>query len=64
MLYIKGKAKNLSVSFSAEFSGRNGKEAELPFFNLSTIVKATDHFSENNKLGEGGFGPVYRVNIW
>jgi len=22
----------------------------------------TDNFSRNNKLGEGGFGPVYKVN--
>ncbi|KAG6385386.1 hypothetical protein SASPL_154221 [Salvia splendens] len=36
------------------------KEAELPFFSLPTILKATDNFSNKNKLGEGGFGPVYR----
>lgn len=23
----------------------------------------TDNFSLNNKLGEGGFGPVYKVNF-
>ena len=28
---------------------------------MSTIVKATDNFSISNKLGEGGFGPVYKV---
>ncbi|KAG6421436.1 hypothetical protein SASPL_117988 [Salvia splendens] len=37
----------------------NGKEAELPLFSLSTVLKATNHFSMANKLGEGGFGPVY-----
>ena len=37
------------------------KDLELPFFDLSTIKKATDNFSSNNKLGEGGFGPVYKV---
>ncbi|KAL1567076.1 hypothetical protein AAHA92_02597 [Salvia divinorum] len=36
------------------------KELELPQFDLSTIVKATDDFSMDNKLGEGGFGPVYK----
>lgn len=36
-------------------------DPELPFFNLSVILRATDSFSENNKLGEGGFGSVYRV---
>jgi hypothetical protein len=30
---------------------------------LSTIKSATDNFSEENKLGEGGFGPVYKVML-
>nr|GMD99504.1 G-type lectin S-receptor-like serine/threonine-protein kinase At4g27290 [Ipomoea batatas] len=33
---------------------------ELPLFDLSTISRATNNFSENNKLGEGGFGAVYK----
>ncbi|KAJ9554617.1 hypothetical protein OSB04_018662 [Centaurea solstitialis] len=32
----------------------------LPYFSLHEIVKATDNFSINNKIGEGGFGPVYK----
>ncbi|KAK7244444.1 hypothetical protein RIF29_39266 [Crotalaria pallida] len=34
-------------------------DLELPFFDVATIEKATDGFSINNKLGEGGFGTVY-----
>nr|XP_043627959.1 G-type lectin S-receptor-like serine/threonine-protein kinase SD1-1 [Erigeron canadensis] len=33
---------------------------ELPFFSLHEILKATDDFSISNKIGEGGFGPVYK----
>ncbi|KAI3815816.1 hypothetical protein L1987_15498 [Smallanthus sonchifolius] len=33
---------------------------ELPQFKFSTIVNATANFSPENKLGEGGFGPVYK----
>ena len=34
------------------------EDLELPFLDLSTIVRATDNFAHNKKLGEGGFGPV------
>ncbi|XP_027353645.1 G-type lectin S-receptor-like serine/threonine-protein kinase At4g27290 [Abrus precatorius] len=36
------------------------QDLDLPFFDLATIVDATDNFSIKNKLGEGGFGPVYK----
>ncbi|XP_058724540.1 G-type lectin S-receptor-like serine/threonine-protein kinase SD1-1 [Vicia villosa] len=29
-------------------------------FDFSLISNATNHFSESNKLGQGGFGPVYK----
>ncbi|GMY31578.1 G-type lectin S-receptor-like serine/threonine-protein kinase At4g27290 isoform X1, partial [Fagus crenata] len=38
-------------------------DMELPLFDLSTIARATDDFSLNNKLGEGGFGPVYKGTL-
>lgn len=34
---------------------------EIAFFSLSTILSATSNFSPANKLGEGGFGMVYKV---
>ncbi|XP_034678403.1 G-type lectin S-receptor-like serine/threonine-protein kinase At4g27290 isoform X3 [Vitis riparia] len=33
---------------------------ELPLFDLDTLLNATNNFSSYNKLGEGGFGPVYK----
>ncbi|CDY57036.1 BnaC08g14920D [Brassica napus] len=36
------------------------RNRELPLFELTTIVEATDNFSLNNKLGAGGFGSVYK----
>ncbi|XP_006664960.2 cysteine-rich receptor-like protein kinase 10 [Oryza brachyantha] len=34
--------------------------SDLPLMDLASIHAATDSFSKANKLGEGGFGPVYR----
>ncbi|KAI3468934.1 hypothetical protein Pfo_025597 [Paulownia fortunei] len=39
------------------------KDLELPSFDLSTISKATNNFSPDKKLGEGGFGPVYKGTL-
>jgi len=33
----------------------------LKFFEMNTIQTATDNFSLSNKLGQGGFGSVYKV---
>ncbi|KAK7314062.1 hypothetical protein VNO77_39271 [Canavalia gladiata] len=33
---------------------------DLPTIPLITILKSTDNFSKASKLGEGGFGPVYK----
>lgn len=30
-------------------------------FDLATIINATNNFLNDNKLGEGGFWPVYKV---
>ena len=37
------------------------RNSNLPLFDLKTIIAATDNFSISNKLGQGGFGPVYKV---
>lgn len=33
----------------------------LNYFKMQTILTATDNFSVPNKLGQGGFGTVYKV---
>jgi len=35
----------------------------LPIIPLITVLQSTDNFSEASKLGEGGFGSVYKVFI-
>ncbi|XP_022848664.1 G-type lectin S-receptor-like serine/threonine-protein kinase At4g27290 isoform X2 [Olea europaea var. sylvestris] len=39
---------------------RKTEDLDLPSFDLATIVAATDNFSSENMIGEGGFGQVYR----
>ena len=34
---------------------------EFPLVDFKSIANATDNFSPNNQIGEGGFGPVYKV---
>lgn len=46
-----------------QFSEQDKKNIDVPFFDLETILAATDSFSDANKLGQGGFGPVYKVII-
>ena len=39
----------------------HGESSELPMIDFDKILVATDNFNRLNKLGEGGFGPVYKV---
>ena len=32
-------------------------------YTIDEIETATDHFSESRKIGEGGYGPVYKCNL-
>ncbi|RDY03386.1 Receptor-like serine/threonine-protein kinase SD1-8, partial [Mucuna pruriens] len=51
LLLEKSKAKNDSERYADDL--------DLPLLDLSIIMAATNNFSEVNKIGEGGFGPVY-----
>ncbi|XP_065862199.1 G-type lectin S-receptor-like serine/threonine-protein kinase At4g27290 isoform X2 [Euphorbia lathyris] len=58
--YVKSK-----ISYgenNANFTD-NEEEMDLPLFKLHTITEATNNFSSINKLGQGGFGPVYKGTL-
>lgn len=42
-------------------AGDEINRAESLQFDFNTIRVATDNFSDANKLGQGGFGAVYKV---
>ncbi|XP_065877258.1 G-type lectin S-receptor-like serine/threonine-protein kinase At1g11410 [Euphorbia lathyris] len=51
------------INQDSESGKRNDDEGgipDLPFFHLNDIAEATNNFSDDNKLGEGGFGSVYK----
>ncbi|XP_034197069.1 G-type lectin S-receptor-like serine/threonine-protein kinase RKS1 [Prunus dulcis] len=52
-----GMKERAEGSLSAE-AAKN--DIEQPLFTLRRILAATNNFTEANKLGEGGFGPVYK----
>lgn len=39
-----------------------GLELQTGYFSLRHIKAATGNFDAANKIGEGGFGPVYKVS--
>ena len=41
--------------------GLEARSSEFTIYDFSQVLEATDNFSEANKLGQGGFGPVYKV---
>ncbi|KAI9079180.1 hypothetical protein K1719_038906 [Acacia pycnantha] len=38
-------------------------DMELPLYDFAIIASATQNFSDDNKLGQGGFGPVYKGTL-
>jgi hypothetical protein len=39
----------------------DAQAVDIPHFHLESILDATNNFASANKLGQGGFGPVYKV---
>ncbi|WJX14855.1 hypothetical protein P8452_05062 [Trifolium repens] len=63
-----GKLKQMFEADNGEYVDRDGDEDEITIvesfqFNFDTIRVATNDFSDSNKLGQGGFGVVYRGKL-
>ncbi|XP_050247247.1 G-type lectin S-receptor-like serine/threonine-protein kinase At4g27290 isoform X2 [Quercus robur] len=61
MTSLRDKMEN-NVMIGQNIEGQR-EDLEVPFFSLATIATATNNFSINNKLGEGGFGHVYKGTL-
>ncbi|MED6216348.1 hypothetical protein PIB30_006992 [Stylosanthes scabra] len=62
-LYIRMPASESEKSKMQEYMEGYVDDTDLPLFDLLTINIATDKFSLNNKIGQGGFGPVYKGKL-
>jgi hypothetical protein len=51
------------ISFRDNVQREDALNGDLPTISFTVIQQSTDNFSESFKLGEGGFGPVYKVRI-
>ncbi|TYH86369.1 hypothetical protein ES332_D01G037400v1 [Gossypium tomentosum] len=60
------KRKQIKQQFSSENIGENPigvKLQQLPLFNFEELATATNNFHPEKKLGQGGFGPVYKGTL-
>ncbi|KAK9200529.1 hypothetical protein WN944_015727 [Citrus x changshan-huyou] len=62
--YVSGEGRtgddDEGYSYNILRGNKKVESQELPLFPLDLIHEATGNFSNENKLGEGGFGPVYK----
>ncbi|EEC70841.1 hypothetical protein OsI_02340 [Oryza sativa Indica Group] len=56
----KHKSKMNTHEDEALIWGLEGRSSEFTVYDFSHVLEATGNFSEENKLGQGGFGPVYK----
>ncbi|KAJ4964968.1 hypothetical protein NE237_016817 [Protea cynaroides] len=71
MRWLIERKGSLGVTFSsaklildaANFKEEENEVIDIPLLSFEFIEVATSNFAESNKLGQGGFGPVYRGNL-
>ncbi|XP_059623095.1 G-type lectin S-receptor-like serine/threonine-protein kinase B120 [Cornus florida] len=66
MLYAR-RSEELSTDLSGpedlRVEGQHVSGAELSFLDFNTVALATNNFLNENKIGQGGFGPVHKGKL-
>ncbi|RLM74885.1 hypothetical protein C2845_PM15G23090 [Panicum miliaceum] len=65
LIFLQGRHRNNDVhkkmrGFLSASDELGDERLDLPFICFGDIVSATNNFSEDNMLGQGGFGKVYK----
>nr|CAB3500000.1 unnamed protein product [Digitaria exilis] len=63
--YRKGKEMRLKAGSkpTQDLLHGDGKNSDFSVFDFEQVLQATNYFSEENKLGQGGFGAVYKMKV-
>ncbi|KAF7150307.1 hypothetical protein RHSIM_Rhsim02G0112700 [Rhododendron simsii] len=62
-IFRRRKRDDVNSSLTDILPSKGDGNTGLPFFNVVTIAEATSNFSLSNKIGEGGFGPVFKGQL-
>ncbi|XP_058194706.1 cysteine-rich receptor-like protein kinase 10 [Rhododendron vialii] len=57
------KRDDVNSSQTDILPSKGDENTSLPIFSVVTIAEATNNFSRSNKIGEGGFGPVFKGQL-
>ncbi|XP_056690381.1 uncharacterized protein [Spinacia oleracea] len=60
---VRRKKKEQHENFKNDGNGYQNQLEELPLFEFKRLAMATNDFQDSNKLGQGGFGPVYKGTL-
>ncbi|XP_019449117.1 PREDICTED: G-type lectin S-receptor-like serine/threonine-protein kinase At4g27290 isoform X2 [Lupinus angustifolius] len=63
LTYIYWRKRKLGGKTSDENKEERQEDLELPLFDFATITCATNDFSSDKRLGQGGFGLVYKGTL-
>uniref|UniRef100_A0A5B7CD00 Receptor-like serine/threonine-protein kinase n=1 Tax=Davidia involucrata TaxID=16924 RepID=A0A5B7CD00_DAVIN len=66
-IFESSRGREFSTDYSGPddlvIEGKQGNGPELPLFTFNCVAVATNNFANENKLGKGGFGPVYKGTL-